>query len=64
MKMVCIDNERIPDRLTIGKEYDVAGLDVAFVWVDSDDGIRRPYRRWRFSTREELREKKLKERGI
>lgn len=64
MIMVCINNEQVPGRLTFGKEYDVDGQDAAFVWVDSDDGIRRPYRPWRFSTREELREKALGTIGI
>ena len=64
MKVICIDNKQIPNRLTLYKEYTVLQKSTKFIWVKSDDGCDQAYREWRFITKEELRHKKIRELGL
>jgi hypothetical protein len=63
--MICIDNKQIPSRLTLGKEYEVLNTSTSnhntsrYVWVISDDGVRRAYLARRFALRSDLRDAAL-----
>ena len=63
--MICIDNKQIPSRLTLGKEYEVLNTSASnhntsqYVWVISDDGVRRAYLARRFALKSDLRDAAL-----
>ncbi len=56
--MICIDNKQIPSRLTLGKEYEVLNTSESkqYIWVISDDGVRRAYLARRFALKSDLRD--------
>lgn len=63
-KLVCIENTKMEEYLTLNKEYLCSPDGKNYIKTTNDKGQTRRYKRVYFITRQEQRDLKLKELGI
>lgn len=60
-KVICVDNSRVEEYLTLNKEYDVISIRNGGVSVKDDKGFKAGYCRYRFKPKESTLEEKIEE---